>query len=108
MEDNKFEISETVTSMTLKNFVWGFVGILLGMLTNVTSNTIFLNTRTQNKHMKIIIQLLLCSIVLAFVHVKINNKFGWTWQNVTPGLFFVSFFFGCQYLIFSTIQNTYM
>jgi len=108
MEDkniNQYDPHETVVSSTTKNFVWGLIGILLGLATNKVGN--IMHKSIDNKYAIIIIQLLICSLVLAFVHVHVSNEFGWSWQNVTPGLFFVSFFFGCQFLTFVQLQETW-
>ena len=53
-----------------------------------------------------IIQLFFCSILLGTIHI-LYNYFGWTWQNITPGLFFISFFFGVQFNILNNIEATY-
>jgi hypothetical protein len=94
----------SVSSMTIENFVWSIIGILLGLSINQFCTFIFEKYKITNKIYKIIIQIFLCSIILSYIHVKMNNYFGWTWQNITPGLFFVSFFFSVQYNIFNDIN----
>ncbi len=90
-----------------KNFTWGAVGIILGIIIN--NSVAFLSTllKINVLIMQNIIQLILCSFILALIN-NLYYYFGWTWQNVTPGLFFVSFFFGVQFKIFTNIQNTYI
>ena len=100
--------NESFTSMTTRNFVWGLIGIVFGLVINNLSKHFVDFFKIESKNIKILIQLLFCSIALSYVHTHINNEFGWTWQNVTPGLFFVSFFFGVQYLAFTTIQDVYV
>jgi hypothetical protein len=53
------------------------------------------------------IQISICGITLALIE-KINNNFAWSWQNVTPGLFFISFFFGTQFKILNNIASKHI
>jgi hypothetical protein len=104
--NNIYKPNETVISMILKNFIWGLIGIVLGVIVNI----IIQSTMSQvdvgyQSEIKLLLQLAICSGVLAFIHVNINNEFGWTWQNITPGLFFVSYFFGTQFATFTNIQK---
>lgn len=96
----------SLREMITQNFMWGLAGIALGVVINVflQLNTFDFAGKYKNE-LKLIIQLAVCSFVLAFLHIKVNNQFGWTWQNVTPGLFFVSYFFGTQFATFSNIQE---
>jgi len=94
----------SVSGMAIENFVWAIIGILLGLSINQFCTFMFEKYKITNKIYKIIIQIFLCSIILSYIHVEINNYFGWTWQNITPGLFFVSFFFSVQYNIFNDIN----
>jgi hypothetical protein len=86
--------------------IWGGIGILLGILNNnlvvFVSNKLNISSSTiQNT-----LQITLCSLLLTIVHFQFNY-FGWSWQNLTPGLFFVSFFFGVQFKMISNIQNDF-
>ena len=98
---------DNFSRLLTKNFIWGASGITLGIIIN--NLTVLLSSLLQIKNLLFqnIIQLLFCSFVLAGIHTSFNY-FGWTWQNVTPGLFFVSFFFGIQFKIFSNIQNQFI
>ena len=104
---NIYEPYDSFYDMITKNFVWGLMGIILGVLIN--NYVVFISNKLQIKNVLLqnIIQLGLCSFVLAQTHMWFNY-FGWSWQNITPGLFFVSFFFGVQFNIFTNIQNTYV
>jgi uncharacterized protein YacL len=102
---DKYKPSETVLKMSYDNFVWAMVGIISGILLNNIAIKIFKMFNIVDDTMQNILQLMLCSVLLAYVHTNMNNYFGWTWQNVTPGLFFVSFFFGTQYKIFSNLSK---
>ena len=94
-------------SMITKNFVWGGLGLLLGIIVN--NSVVFLSTLFKIKILLLqnIIQLIICSFIIALIHT-FHNYFGWTWQNITPGLFFVSFLFGVHSNIFTNIQNKYI
>jgi hypothetical protein len=93
--------------MLSKNFLWGAIGIILGIIIN--NSVVLLSALLKIKILLLqnIIQLTLCSFILALIQYFFNY-FGWTWQNVTPGLFFVSFFFGIQFNIFTNIQTAYI
>jgi hypothetical protein len=93
--------------MIIKNFTWGALGIILGIIIN--NSIVLISTLFKIKTLLLqnIIQLTLCSFILALIQ-RSFNYFGWSWQNITPGLFFVSFFFGIQFNIFTNIQNTYI
>jgi len=92
--------------MTKMNFVWGILGIVGGLITNNLLvkffNEYYKNCSTA---IKILIETLVCSIILGYVHVNINNYFGWTWQNLTPGLFFISCYFSVQYDLFTNLSE---
>jgi hypothetical protein len=93
--------------MTLYNFVWGILGLTLGISINdiiIIMSDLF--------HIKIlfvqnILQVTVCSLTLAFIQY-FNNYFGWSWQNITPGLFFVSFFFGTQFKIINNLADQHL
>lgn len=101
-----FKPNESLSTMISRNFLWGLIGIVLGVLINIILQYGVLQfTGKYELEVRLLLQLGICSMVLALIHVKINNEFGWTWQNVTPGLFFVSYFFGTQFATFSNIQT---
>ena len=108
MESSKMYVPEdNFYTMITKNFIWGILGITLGIIINNIVG--FISNKLKIKILLIqnTIQLILCSFVLAQINTHFNY-FGWSWQNVTPGLFFVSFFFGVQFNIFTNIQSTYI
>jgi hypothetical protein len=93
--------------MMIKNITWGIMGILLGIIIN---NTVIFITNTFKIQILMVqnaIQLILCAFILALIQYFFNY-FGWSWQNTTAGLFFISFFFGIQFNIFDDIQNDYI
>ena len=104
---NQYVPSDNFANMAIKNFAWGTTGLILGVIINHI--VIYLSNHFKIKILFIqnVIQVSLCSILLALIH-SYHNYFGWTWQQLTPGVFFVSFFFGVQYKILSNIQNTYV
>lgn len=104
---NLYKPSDTFNIMTIKNIIWGILGITLGIIIN---NTVILICHIFTIEILIIqsiIQLFLCAIVLALIQYFFNY-FGWSWQNTTFGLFFISFFFGIQFDIFRNIRHNYI
>ena len=112
--NNIYKPSDNLFNMIIKNTSWGFFGIILGLLinniticiSNTYANTYGINTTNTNIILlEILIQIILCSIILAIIH-SYYNYIGWSWQNTTAGFIFVSFFFGVQYNVFINIQKT--
>jgi len=102
-----YKPKDNFTYMTLKNASWGVIGLILGVLIN---NFIIYLTNELNITILLIqniLQILFCAITLSLLN-NYFHFFGWSWQNNTEGLFFVSFFFGVQYKLLSNIQNTYI
>ena len=99
--------SDPFIAMTTKNISHSFAGIVAGIIINQIGDKIYEKLQITNKNVKITGQVILCSIFLSFIHTKLNNRLGWEWQNVTPGLFFTAFFFGVQYVSFVSIQEVY-
>ena len=98
---------DSFPGLLTKNIIWSVLGIILGIINN---NIVVIICNTFNIKILFIqnsLQLFLCSLVLTVIQYFFNY-FGWSWQNITPGLFFISFFFGIQYNIFTNIQNKYI
>ena len=93
--------------MIIKNFTWGVMGIILGLIIN--NSVLVISTIFKIKFLLLqnIIQLILCSFVLALINT-LFHYFGWSWQNITPGLFFVFLFFAIQFNFFTNIKNTFI
>lgn len=51
----------------------------------------------------LIFQLVLAIFMLYVIEVWISPSFGANWQSITPGLFFVSIFFGLQTSMYNNI-----
>ncbi len=104
---NIYEPSNGLIFITFNNILSGILGILLGILNN--NLVVYMSNKFNIKYLFLqnVTQLILCSVLLATLHVNFNY-FGWSWQNITPGLFFVSFFFGVQFKMITNIQNTYI
>ena len=81
----------------IRNFIWGVLGIIMGILMNKTFMVVFNTFEINSSIVKDTIKLILCAFVLTYIQFS-HNYFGWTWQNTTPGLFFTWFFFGIQTL----------
>lgn len=98
-------MDESINTMISKNFIWGLIGIIVGLIVNNLSIKLSKILYLKSKHYQIILQLLLCSTILPFISIYIHPKFGWSWQNEVSGLFFVSFFFGVQFMAFDNLQK---
>ena len=99
------EERETVLALTVKNLLWTLSGILIGLSANLVNS--YLVESTKLNYASLLLQLLLTSAVLAIIHQSVK-RFGWTWQNTTPGLFFISFYFGVQFSVFQSIQKLFV
>jgi len=53
----------------------------------------------------IVLQLILATLILYIVEIHISSEYGSYWQNITPGLFFVSIYFGSQSSLYTNINN---
>jgi hypothetical protein len=95
------------SNMTVNNVIWGVLGLTVGIFNN--NFIVFLSNKLNITSLLIqnLIQLAVCSSLLAIINTYFNF-FGWSWQNTTPGLFFVSFFFGVQFKMITNIQNSYI
>ena len=93
--------------MSFKNITWGILGLAVGVSINdiiiITSDVFGI----KNLFIQNILQITICSLTLAIIQY-FNNYFGWSWQNITPGLFFVSFFFGTQFKILNNIAGEHL
>jgi len=99
--------SDTFLVMTGKNISHSFAGLIAGIIVNRLGVAVYERLGITDKNVRIAGQIVLCSVLLAYIHTRVNNQMGWEWQNVTPGIFFISFFFGVQYLSFTSIQEVY-
>ena len=102
-----YKPSDNIMMMAMKNAGWGATGLFFGILIN--NIIVALSNSLKIKYLIVqnIMQLFLCSLTLATLH-NYYHYFGWSWQNITPGLFFVSFFFGVQFKIMLNIQSSYI
>ena len=104
---NLYKPTDTFNIMILKNIIWGVLGILFGIIINNTVIILCDMFQINTLIIQSIIQLILCAFILALIQYFFNY-FGWTWQNTTSGLFFISFFFGIQFDIFRNIRHNYI
>ena len=104
---NIYAPADNFVYMTIKSFSWGIIGLIVGVFIN--NSIVYLSGKLKIESLLIqnTLQVLFCAIILSLLN-KYFNFFGWSWQNHTEGLFFVSFFFGVQYKILSNIQNDYV
>ena len=104
---NIYKPRDNVFYMTIKAFTWGIIGLSIGVCIN--NIIVYLSDKLEIEYLLIqnLLQVLFCAFTLSLLN-KYFNFFGWSWQNATEGLFFVSFFFGVQYKILTNVQNTYV
>lgn len=104
---NIYTPDDSFIYMTIKCFIWSIIGLIIGVFIN--NIIIYLSGKVKIESILIqnTLQILLCAIILSLINKQLNF-FGWSWQNHTEGLFFISFFFGVQYKILTNIQNTYI
>jgi uncharacterized protein YacL len=107
LSKNLYKPKDSFHIMIINNIIWGVIGIILGVFINNTVIFICNNFEITSLFLQNTIQILLCAFILALIQYYFNY-FGWSWQNTTAGLFFVSFFFGIQIDIFTNIQNKYI
>lgn len=105
IKNNQYIPPDTFLMSIFKNFIWGILGIISGLFINNLGEIIYSHMSIKQKYNKLLLQLVICCIVLAYIHTYVSNEFGWTWQNTTPGLFYTAFFFGCQFLEFNILQT---
>lgn len=98
-------LHNNLIKLTSMNIIWSILGIILGVTTDKVIGGLVHKFNISNDMTKILIHLLACCIILSIIQTTISNYFGWSWQNITPGLFFISFYFGVQYNIFTMIQK---
>jgi hypothetical protein len=99
--------SDPFLPMATKNVAYSLAGVLAGVVVNQIGKRIYTSLNITDRHVKILGQIILCAFFIAYIHTQVDNKFGWDFQNVTPGLFFTAFFFGVQYVSFTAIQDIY-
>lgn len=105
--NNQYVPVDSFLKMSVYNFLWSVIGLILGTIIDNVTIELIKKYKIKNSVLQITIQLILCSVVLSFLHHK-YNYFGWSLQNATYGLFFVSFFFGTQFKLFTIITNKYV
>lgn len=99
-----FQPEESVLHMVPKSILWGALGIFFGRISNMMTVLVCKIGRINNMVLQNFTQLFICASILTLLRY-FHHYFGWTWQNTTAGLFFVSFFFGTQFKIMSNIAE---
>lgn len=93
--------------MSRDNILHSFAGIVTGVIVNEFGQMIYDTLGITNRNVMIVGQIVICSLFISFLHTRVNARFAWEWQNITPGIFFTAFFFGVQYLFFSSFEEVY-
>jgi len=78
--------------------------IIIGVLCEKTCNYIQLRFKMSPLFM-LCLQLVLSIFLLYLIEIYICPSCGVEWQAITPGLFFVSIFFGLQTSLYSNISS---
>lgn len=102
-DTNKYVYPVSFINMTFTNYVYSILGIFFGILINDLSIKTDKST-TNNNVSKVLIQIGYISVLLSILHYYLP-VFGWSWQNITPGILFTSFLFGTQYVLFDTEKS---
>lgn len=71
------------------------VGAICGLLTNMINKTIIKTKFPKPSPVTVLLKTLVCGFTLLTIQ-SYNRDFAYDWQSTTPGLFFVSVFFGLQ------------
>lgn len=79
-----------------------FPAIVVGVLCEKITRHIQINYELSALIM-IIIQLFLATLFLYIIEYYLSPKYGSNWQEITPGLFFVSIFFGLQSSLYANV-----
>lgn len=91
-----------VLSYTQYCFLYTIIAILTGLIVDILCRYIQ-KYIVKNTVLMILIQILLVSIMAYIIERYLHRIFAETWQETTPGLFFVSVFFGVQFNLFINI-----
>lgn len=94
----------TVIELSVKNFVWSVIAIVLGYIVDDMFKRLSNKFKIKKKLLLFFIQLSTCCVLLSIIRLHVSPYFGWSWQNITPGLFFETFFFGVQFYLFDNIK----
>ena len=103
----KYKTFDNAYVITIKCVFWGILGLIIGIVIN--DAVIFLSNKLQikNKLIQNILQIVLCAIVVAFLHTS-NNFLGWTLHNTIPGIFFIALLFNVQFKLVDNVQRSYI
>jgi len=95
----------TAVSLTQQSILYSIIGIGVGIGTNKLSKQVTDMLGLKDAWTKTATQVVVISVVLALIQTYVSASFASDWNNITPGLFFVSFFFGLQGEVMSSIAQ---
>lgn len=93
-----------ITNYVQYCFLYTVIAILTGLIVDILCRYIQ-KYLIKNGIIMIIVQILLVSIMAYIIERYLHRIFAETWQETTPGLFFVSVFFGVQFNLFINISK---
>lgn len=104
VNDNLFKYRKSFPSYAGKMAIHIVPGIILGLAINAAM--VKLKERLKlSPLMAVAIHITVLILILYIIETKISTRFAFEWQNITPGLFFVSILFGLQTSLFSDLSN---
>lgn len=104
--------TETESKDSIKSFgtffrlclTYAAIAIISGIIINTLS--LYLQDNfVSNELMMILIQLIFMIVILFVIERLIAPMVGRSWQDITPGLFFVAIYFSTQYNLFRNITS---
>jgi uncharacterized protein YacL len=93
-------------AMNVENISLGGLGLLAGILMNNVGKYLIDRYAITSVNVIIVIQMVLSSFLLTLVYRRLK-RLDMLWRNDISAAFFVSFFFGVQYVTFVRIQAAY-
>jgi hypothetical protein len=100
--DNNFYYRNGIVPYYETVAIYSIPAILLGIICEKT--IAYLQKKYElNPVVAIILQLVFVTLILYIIEMHISLPFGSNWQSITPGLFFVSIFFGLQVSLYNNI-----
>lgn len=104
VNDQLFRYRRSLPKYAAKMAIHIIPGIVLGL--SINGVMIKLKESLKFKPLtSIAIHVTILILILYIIETRISTRFAFEWQNITPGLFFVSILFGLQSSLFSDLSN---
>lgn len=89
------------------NIVYSVLGLSLGLAVNYSGKVIYDRLQITDRRVKVAGQMFFCALFLAVIRVYMPQEISQTILSETAGIMFIAFFFGVQYISFTSIQQIY-